>query len=293
MNYSIVKNRIKSMPPFPKSILELLGIISGDYDLSDIVKTIECDGVLSGKIISFSNKAIFAQREEVVSLTKALALLGEKNIVSIAMGCLGSSHLNSDLEGYDAQEDSFWNHSLMVAILSRILAKKSKISINPNFAYTSGLLHDLGKSIISDSVSEILSGEPDDFDQYEIAKKLEESMKNFSFEEGFLELEKKITGFSHTEIGEILAKDWGLPEGFRQVMAFHHCPMESNKEYRNLVFIVHLADYLTMCFGSSTGADQFKYNLDKNYLDYISLAEEDIDKILLQADEELHLLQEN
>ena len=54
------------------------------------------------------------------------------------------------LDGYESPEGELWDHSLRSAIACRELAKFTKGKVNPGLAFTAGLLHDIGKSIISE-----------------------------------------------------------------------------------------------------------------------------------------------
>lgn len=54
---------------------------------------------------------------------------------------------------------------------------------------------------------------------------------------------------AHDAIGSWLANKWKLPHDIAASIRFHHDNLEAPKEYRTLVYIVHLADYICITQG--------------------------------------------
>jgi HD-like signal output (HDOD) protein len=51
------------------------------------------------------------------------------------------------------------------------------------------------------------------------------------------------TSCSHEEIGGYVLKWWGIPKPIIDCAIYHHSPSDAPIENRELVYIVHLADY--------------------------------------------------
>jgi hypothetical protein len=49
---------------------------------------------------------------------------------------------------------------------------------------------------------------------------------------------------SHCQLGKYLVTRWGLPEAFKAVTEFHHCP-ERSKSFRTEVMLIYLVDVLS------------------------------------------------
>lgn len=104
---------------------------------------------------------------------------------------------------------------------------------NPDIAFTCGLLHDIGKLVMSEL--------------------LQEETAQVDVDEGqsFVESEQKWVDMNHAE----LALWWEIPEIFQEVIRHHHEPSGENEQIRPLVFAVHLGDLISIMSGFDTGID--------------------------------------
>jgi HD-like signal output (HDOD) protein len=103
---------------------------------------------------------------------------------------------------------------------SRIVSKRIR---HPQIeeAFIVGLMHDLGKLILSQKLSE----------QYEIVCKKVES-------EGltFMEVENEQLGFGHVEVGRLLFERWNFPSMLTSAISNHHDPRhDDSADTENLV----------------------------------------------------------
>ncbi len=115
-------------------------------------------------------------------------------------------------------------------------------------AYTAGLLHDIGKVALSDSLtpysSEIIAG---------LGKG----------ENGdFAGSERRVLHMDHAEAGWLLAQQWNIPDSICAVVRYHHAPENAPEEHRELCIAVHIGDILAMLGGYGTGADTLSYRID-------------------------------
>jgi len=173
---------------------------------------------------------------------------------------------NRPLLGYESQRGELWAHGLRTAIAASTLSPYSRKEVQAGIAYTAGILHDIGKSVLS----KFLTGcSP------EMIKRFEEGKIH-----DFLEAEEEKAGINHCEIGKELAKHWKLPPELQQAISYHHKPAEAEEEHKHLVYVVHLADMVAMMGGTGTGTDNLAYTLDKNYTKYIDINQNSIDDLL-------------
>ena len=59
------------------------------------------------------------------------------------------------LEGYKAEEHKMWEHGIKTAIAANYISRLSKNPIDSATAYTAGIMHDIGKSVISSFLSDV------------------------------------------------------------------------------------------------------------------------------------------
>jgi putative nucleotidyltransferase with HDIG domain len=184
-----------------------------------------------------------------------------------------------DLSGYEGQKGDLWAHNLLTALAAKTIVPHAKKAINGDVAFTCGLLHDLGKSILSDFLENTSA---------KVIQALDEN-KVKSYETA----ESKILGIDHCEAGFQLATHWNLPEPIPSAIRYHHNPSSAPEDHRTLVYAIHLGDMLAMMSGSGTGADTLRYQLDSNYVDYIDLDENDLASIMVEIGDEFIKMQES
>lgn len=271
---------VRSVPMLSASASRLLQITTNpDHDLHEVVSLVKTDANLTARVLKVINSAAFGMLNKITSIDRAVSFLGERVIVSIAIGDCAGNLLEKELVGYAAASGDLWKHDLRAAIAAREVVTQGKAEIRSELAFTAGLLHDIGKALISDYLQgtapeaiELLTAE-DSFD--------------------YLEAEKKLIGFDHTIAGYELAKYWQLPEELIEVIRFHHEPGQASEEFKPLVYAVHLGDSIAMMGGFGTGSDSMRYKLDPAYAQYIQITPNILASIMLAVDTEFTKLEES
>ncbi|WP_365888959.1 HDOD domain-containing protein, partial [Desulfuromonas sp.] len=167
---------------------------------------------------------------------------------------------------------SLWGHDLFAAIASRAVAGRARSALDADLAFTGGLLHDLGKALLSEFLKGASPGFLEEIDSGEVRD--------------YLAAEEQKLGLTHAQVGYELARTWSLPEAMQQVILHHHQPDAAAEEYRALVYAVHLGDIIAMMGGMGTGSDSLQYRLDPGHRDYFDLAPEDLAAIMLEVQDE-------
>ena len=262
---------IKEVPLLSPSASQLLQLsASSDHDMSEVVDIVKCDAALTARVLKIVNSVAYGLVHEVSTIDRAVGYLGERMVAGIALGDSASALFHKELEGYDGPKSELWNHDLRTAIAARHIAKQAKLTINPDLAFTAGILHAVGKAILSDFLLQSAKGLLDEIDGNEISD--------------YLEGERELLGIDHTEAGFELAKNWELPESLQCAIRYHHRPADAPQEQRTLVYTVHLGCIVAMMCGSQA-SDSLQYHLDKNYTDYIDLTSDQLALIMLEVNE--------
>ena len=134
---------------------------------------------------------------------------------------------------------------------ARYVSSKAKVELNPGLAFTGGILHDIGKGILSDYL-------------HNSAPQLLENLQRQAIA-NYLEGEKNILGIDHAEAGFEVAKTWKLPDALQMIIRYHHAPQDAPEEFRPIIYAVHIGDIVAMMGGYGTGSDTLQYKLDGNY----------------------------
>jgi putative nucleotidyltransferase with HDIG domain len=268
---------VKLLSPSAASLLEVAS--REKHDLKDIVNVIKYDAALTAKTLQLVNSAAFSLQSKITDLERAIAYAGENYLLSLVMTEAADMFYHCDLAGYAGQQGGLWDHNLLTALASKRVAELSKTPLNSNVAFTCGLLHDIGKAI----VSEFLKGSAAD-----ILTALDEGEVH-----DYASAEEKLLGIDHTQAGFALASHWNLPEPLPSAIRYHHEPSTAPEEHRALVYAVHLGDMVAMMTGYDTGADAMRYRLDSRYSDFININENDLAQIILETDSDFSKLKQS
>ena len=217
------------LPPQPKVILELSKELQRpDTSFSKIQDLLSKDAALSAKVLKLVNSPLFRNEKKVESLERALTRLGLLSFYTLVLStCLKEIFDNSENKNH-----TLWEHTQIVAGLAKYIAELTNL-VSSEHAYMAGLFHD--------SAFPILMAKDDHF----------EKVMKVDIEQGGdiekLELESCSCQTSHTVIGHILAKSWGLPNDVCEAILLHHTPdltLFSNTNSRILGMIIMLSDHL-------------------------------------------------
>jgi len=259
----IILRRLKELPPMPQVMFKAREVMNDPKSnfkaLSDILET---DQAMAARVLRLSNSAYYGLAGKVSSVQHASVLLGYKTVGEIVSMAGSSTLLGNSLDGYKLDSGDLWQHSLAVALASKVIAQKVKPDLE-NDAFAAGLIHDSGKIVL---------------DAYLVERQsLFESFME-SGEKTFLEAEKNILGFDHAEIAAQMCQSWKIPNLLTNAICYHHHPSRSKDS--TLAYIVHVADSLSLMSGIGTGIDGMLYKMDSKALDYIGLPEESLAPII-------------
>lgn len=270
----IIQDRINNMPAVSANTVKILNLVAKeDYNIKELADLIALDVSLSTRCLQVVNSASYVLRTEVTSIERAVSYLGKQAILGLIIESGFSNVFNAPLEGYNAGEGELWEHSLRTAIASRIIALKTKQADIADLAYTAGLLHNMGKVVLTDFLK-------DSTNQVEgiIADGVE---KDFSV------IEKEFFETNHAEVGHMMAAKWGIPKIIQSVIMFHHNPVKAPDEHKHLCYIVHLGDNIAMLSGGSSSWDALLYSVDSNARKYLDIEDEVMEDMMFDVELEV------
>jgi len=240
---------LEAVRPIPQIALKVIRMINSPSDsLSHIAEEVKQDQVLTGKVLQLSNSAYISPGRKIESIDKALVFLGEKRVLLLTLSVFTEIFYQQADQGYSLIKGGLFRHALGVAYVAEKIAKLTKI-VKGDHAYTAGLLHDIGKTVLDQFLAS-------DYPLF-YRKVLEDVNRPL------LQVEKELFGYSHTELGEKLSVRWGLPDSLTEAIAYHHHP-EKSKAAAKLTNITFLANTLFSAFRSGVSL---------NIMDSISLEE--------------------
>ena len=198
------------LPTPPAIALQVLDRASKpSCTISEIAKIISMDPGLCGKLLKLVNSALFGLPRAVASIDRALNLLGLNRVrslvLSLTMPTLKFKNANQ------SRMRDYWKVSVTEAMVARELATRLSWP-DPDSEMVAGLLCDLGILILQEAF-------PEQYVQI-MAYPPEILVTSQS------ELEDRIFGINHAEVGAYLLKKWRFPAEFTDAIRYHHRPAE-------------------------------------------------------------------
>lgn len=258
-----IVGRTTDLPTFSATALEVMRLTGLESSNAEsIADLIAKDQSLSVRVLRLSNSAFYGAAKKVTSLQDGVIVLGMRTVERLAMVAATYPWMSRPLKGYGLEPMQMWNHSFATALGAQTIAKLSG-KCNADLAFTSGLLHDIGKVALSIWIDDKLT-----------------AILHYSEREQitFDQAERKILGYDHCEVGAHLGRRWNLPDEIILAIRYHHSPDEC-EEYHPVVDCVHLGGYLTMTMGFGLGGDGLQYRLSEKCFERLEIEPDDLDQI--------------
>ncbi|MBA7672361.1 hypothetical protein ES703_80537 [subsurface metagenome] len=192
-----LNRHIDSMPSLSITVSKILEV-SRDPQVTakDLNKVISLDPVLVGRVLKLVNSAYYGLRNKVTSLVTAIIMLGINTIKNLALSTAVLGNVQKDSSFKALNVDGFWRHSIGVGVTSKLIAAKIGITLNRQEEFfIGGLLHDIGKIPINVLFEEdyLKAIHQADFEKTQL-----------------IDMESKIIGITHSEVGKMIAEKWRL-----------------------------------------------------------------------------------
>jgi len=229
-------DRIEDLPTLPAIAMEVNRMLEDvDTSIKKLSQIIENDQAIVPKILKLVNSSFFGVRSKITNTSHAIVILGFNTVRNaiVSVSIIDAFAKKDALNGFDIAE--FWKHSVAVAVTSRHLAAKNRFYC-PEDAFTGGLLHDIGKLVLSQYFPELF-----------------EEVWTATQKDGlsWYEIEKKVLAVTHPQIGAYLAKKWQLPDGLVDAVKYHHT-INTKAGDPNLLMIAYAANIIVNRFDVQT-----------------------------------------
>ena len=223
---------IRSLPVMPDMALQIMELRNNsDANIDQLVDVVSLDAALSAQVMRYSNSALFGPRGKVKTLNDAIfRVLGYENVLHMALGAAMAKAFKLPENG-PLGSDNYWQSATYSASLVQRLSREldKSLGVKPGLAYLCGLLHNVGYLVLGT----LFPSEYFWFNKVLSAKK----------DTPVIEIEQRLLGITHAELGEQLMQFWHMPEEITAVIAHHH-QADYEGENDNYVRLVMLADQI-------------------------------------------------
>lgn len=254
-------SKLSDLPTTKSTFLAILNLYQNPYatmkDLEDIVKN---DISLTTRILKLVNSSFYGLRNQVTNIEIAVRLLGIGTVKTIALATsvfdfVGFEHI--------VNKNGLWLHSWMVGFLAKTLAERFSLP-DRDILFLAGLLHDIGKLILSKYLSV----------EYKLV------LARLDVEDiDEIRIEKECLNFTHDYLGGLVLKTWGFHEKVCYIVENHHNTDFDNINNTGLKLIV-ISNILANKYGYSFLKNK-KYDYTGiNLMEIIQMSKENIDALV-------------
>jgi putative nucleotidyltransferase with HDIG domain len=233
--YSAIQTQIQ----FSKIELPESDIIVSQYNqvvsdphasASDIADVVAKSPSLAAFVLKIVNSAAFGLASKIDTISRAVALLGTRELGMLVMG-IGIMRLFHSMPKNLIDMHTFVRHSLACGLLSRILAAQANMRETEQM-FVSGLLHDIGRLV-----------------WYRYFPEQAKLCLEIAGKTGLplYDIENECLGVSHEQIAAQLLQKWNVPDNLADCIVYHHRPSRCTNP--NGPAIVHMADLAVNALG--------------------------------------------
>jgi HD-like signal output (HDOD) protein len=244
-----VCERALRLPCSPAMLPRLTNtLIAPDSSAQEIADLIMLDASLASATLRLANSAFFASGGAVETVADAVIRLGQRELYRLAALALVSRWEAGT--GGRGEPGDFCRHALCTALAAEVLAETSE-QLDPQTAYTAGLVCDLGKLAIAHACAQFFP-----------------AIRTHCATGGgtWSQAEKQVLGYTHAEVGARLLRIWSFPPTLVAAAEFGERPTESPEEARSLLAHLHAAKYIATSFGPGVTEDGFLFELNTAFL---------------------------
>ena len=251
------------LPMAPRTLKRFLDPASRPSTVRDAAGLAGSDPALAARLLSLANTSAYDFPGTVTNVNFATVLLGCEGVRLVA------ETFRDVAVPPSFDHHVFWTRSLFCAAAAMSIAKSCGTITIPD-AYSIGLLHEIGRLGLATAFPEASA---------EAAIKAKEGNT-----EQQMQAEDEVFGFTHPEVGYLLAKQWRLPENIANAIRYHHQPVRAG-ETKGLLEVVLIASAMLEIRDTQRGPETEPFAPFKNVLTTLGLDEKEAWRILQKTAE--------
>jgi HD-like signal output (HDOD) protein len=270
---SLVNSTIE-LPTMPEVLIKLNDVMAKPQTSSDdVAAVVSKDPAVATNVLRIVNSAYYGLQVRVSSVNLAVSVMGFNMTKKVALKAAVFSvfaRRRERIQHFDPA--AFWKHAIFTGVAARVLGSNSSefADSQAEDLYICGLLHDIGKIILLEKMG---------------ARYLSVLARSAQTQRLELAVENDELGFSHADVGSVLAIKWFLPEDLAIAIRYHHSPSR-DPFHRSLSSLIHLADHIAWSAGNPSTQGTPLPQLDHEVYGQVGLDPRQVEDLLPDIQED-------
>lgn len=243
-----VCERALRLPCSPALLPRLTSVLADpDSSADQIADLIKVDSALAASTLRLANSAYFSGGGNAATISDAVLRLGQTELYRLAAVALVSRWEANASRG---EPGDFCRHALCTALAAEVLAESSE-NVNPQMAYTAGLVCDIGKLAVGHACAPFFP-----------------AIRTHCATRGgtWSQAEREVLGYTQAEVGARLLKAWSFPDILVTATEYCERPTEAPAAGLPLLAQLHAGKYVATSFGPGVSEDGFLFELNTPFL---------------------------
>ncbi|WP_108651101.1 HDOD domain-containing protein [Dongshaea marina] len=251
MDVQQVFQAIKELPVIPRLMQELMTSFNDpNSEVEGIADKIAMDPVITAKVLRMASSAAFTRGKEITSIQQAVIRPGFARLRSLVVAASLSECFQIRRE---FNVHKYWTDTFQVATIAQCLAEQSRgVQIEPDTAFTCGLLHDIGELLIQSALTE------------------EAGLIEMIMDQGSsrVEAQRKVLGMDYSQLGAELARQWNLSPVFIEAIHNQLDPLAFGEISAESV-LIRVSVFVSFAWNASVPAELIAMRFPKPLAEYL------------------------
>lgn len=227
----------------------LISVISAtDSSAEEIAQLIVVDPSLAASTLRLANSAFFGAGAKVTSVAEAVMRLGQRELFRLASLAM-VSRWEAGTGGRGGPGD-FCRHAFCTALAAEVLAETTQ-QVDPQNAYTAGLVCDLGKLAVAHACGPFFPA---------LLARCAGGACTWE------KAEREILGYTHSEVGARLLRAWNFPPVLVSAAEYCERPSKGPATAHTLLAHLHAGKFVATSLGAGVPEEGFLFELDTEFL---------------------------
>jgi HD-like signal output (HDOD) protein len=225
-----IDNSLKQVHALPNAVMKVLDETEkNEPSAAKVESIVTMDQAIVARLLKVVNSAYYGLPGQVVTVGQAITILGLQQVrnLVLGLGAFGAFASNSPKQAEILR--TCWLHGLATAGSASQLGKQVGLNSKvQDLCFVGGLMHDLGKLFLFTQLPQPYA---------EAVSRAKKSGTTLD------EMEVRLFGMNHAEIGKMLVERWNFPEQLCSLIGSHEGPFDGTEN--PAIWCVHLGDCLT------------------------------------------------